>query len=278
MITEKQYRIAISEFKEHVNYVLESTDDSSCKSSLIRLKNFIDENEVIKSTLGSLLETTNPVNINDFLVNNTMGSYFFQVKIPVDIKVHVVTMYYCLKFICEENVSISSLGVRLVPGTKSKYIQDKIQHFVRTIFMPLFRYINNELEKGRINVEETTKGNINVTQTVSGSGNTVVFAGRDSFINGQALKENEEDLKALIQKAMKELNESNIDELEKEEIFDDLQSLSSEIESDEPKAVKFRKIKKSIDSFISGADETLKRSTGFITTLTLLATQLANLI
>ncbi len=117
-----------------------------------------------------------------------------------------------------------------------------------------------------------------VNQTINGDGNLVTYSARDSFVNGQALKETEDDLKLLIEKAMQELTNINIDEDEKESLVDDLETLKSEINEEKPKIIRFKKIKKNIDSFISSTDETLKKSVGLLDALTLITTKLNKLL
>ena len=85
-----------------------------------------------------------------------------------------------------------------------------------------------------------------VNQTINGDGNLVTYSARDSFVNGQALKETEDDLKLLIEKAMQELTNINIDEDEKESLVDDLETLKSEINEEKPKIIRFKKIKKKV--------------------------------
>lgn len=278
MITEKQYKIAIMDLETKFGDVLYSQTPENCKVNLTNFKRFIDSDEIIKNILSDILENNTPIEKDEFMFNGRRGNSFYELRIPQNKEVYIATIYETLRYLCEEEAPLLGLAITLVPGTPSKAISDKVKHFVRQVFMPLFKYIYDALEKGRISVEENTRGNINVTQTITGSGNTVVFAGRDSIINGEILKEKQEDLKSLIQQAMNELNKANIDEEEKEELFDDLQELSTEIENTEPKGVKFRKIKKRIDSFIDGADETLKKSTSLIQTLLSLGAILSNLL
>ena len=277
MATENQYKVTKLELCTYIQDILESQTEEVCKANLVTFKKFIDSNEIIEPILSDILKNNIPIKIEEFLKCNG-GGYFFELRIPEDKKTHIATMYDTLRWLCEEDISILHLSIRITPGAKSSSYKDKIQYFIKSVFMPLFRYIDSEIEKGRISVEEKTNGSTIVNQTVSGTGNTVVFSGRDSVINIGKLKEEKEDLKALIQEAMKELDKSDIDELEKEEISDDLQTLLSEVESEEPRAVKFRKVKRNIDSFISGANETLKESSGLISTLMLLGAQLSILI
>ena len=77
---------------------------------------------------------------------------------------------------------------------------------------------------------------------------------------------------------MQELTNINIDEDEKESLVDDLETLKSEINEEKPKIIRFKKIKKNIDSFISSTDETLKKSVGLLDALTLITTKLNKLL
>lgn len=127
-------------------------------------------------------------------------------------------------------------------------------------------------------MDETINSNFTVHQTINGDNNIIAYSGRDSTINKQDLKEAEIDLKSLIEKALMELTEINLNEEEKEDILDDLNMLNSEINSDEPKTIRFKKIRKNIDSFISDTDETLKKSVTLFTTLTSIVTKINEIL
>lgn len=59
---------------------------------------------------------------------------------------------------------------------------------------------NLKLYKNKLYNESNKENEKNTIININGNGNTVKCSGRDTIINGQALKENEEDLTALIKK------------------------------------------------------------------------------
>lgn len=277
MATKEEYLLAKYDLNAYFEQVFNSSTDDNCISSLKRLRQFFNDNEVIKSIIENLTKNKTALDLDDFLVSPSYNIHF-SIKEPEDIGVHILTMNELINFLCDRKNTASNLGAFLIPRTNSNKIKDIIQNFLREVFLPLYNYLNSELEKRVIIMGETNNGSITVNQTITGNGNNVSIAGRDSFVNGQALKEVEVDLKSLIEKALQELTNVNIDEDEKEELADDLETLNTEINSEEPKTVKFRKIKKSLDSFIDGADVTLKKSVSLFGTLSSIATMLNGLI
>lgn len=276
MPTQKEYSYSLKDFNSYAESVLSSTTDDECKAYLNRLKNFMESDEITNSIIKNIGRDKEPINVNDFL-GDYPGEFALRVNAPIDIDVHMLSIYELINHICDQNLNLSMLGLRLKPGVKSNAVSDKIQHFTGKVFRPLFDYIERELEKGKISMEDNKQGMV-LNQTINGNGNILAYSGRDTIISGEVLKESEDDLNSLIKKAMQELTGADITEDEKEEILDDLQTLSSEISSEKPREIKFKKVKKNIDTIISGADETLKKSAGLIGTLTLIGTKLTGLI
>lgn len=273
----EEYKIAKYDLKNNFEQVLNSSTDDNCISSLKRLRQFFNDNEVIKSVIEDLTKNKNPLDLNDFLVTSS-HSVYFSIKEPEDIGVHILTMNELIDYLCSKKNTASQLGAFLIPRAGSNKIKYIIEHFLREVFLPLYKYINGELEKGIIIMGEKNNGNVTVNQTIHGNGNTVTYSGRDSFINGQALKETEEDLKSLIEKALQELTNVTIGDEEKDSLADDLETLSSEINEEKPKTIRFKKIKNNIDSFISSTDETLLKSVGLLGSLTSIATKIGELL
>lgn len=274
MATEQEYAIALYDLDSKFRQVLSSSSDENCVTSLRRFKQFIDTNEVIKSIIVDLTKNKEAVDLSEFLFHPTTNMHF-HIKEPQDTGVHILTMYKLIDEICSNRYVVSGLGRFLIPRASSNKIVDGIRNFLEQAFTPLFSYLQDELEKGKIMVQGTSNPSITV---IHGNGNTVTYSGRDSFINVQTLKETEEDLKSLISKALQELVTATIDEDDKDILADDLDILNEEINSEEPKAIKFKRVKKSLDSFIGGADETLKKSISLFSTLVSITTKLGGLI
>lgn len=276
MYTKKELILTLHELDNYKKFVLNSTTDQNSKNNLKRFKKFIDNNKIIQSIFNNKIKCKEPVH----LIVQMPHSYFFNIEEPENLEVHMASTYYLLNEICNENeAKISSLGCFLIPGIKSNQIKDKIQHFMVIVFKPLFEYLKKEIEREKIlSMDETINSNFTVNQTINGDNNIIAYSGRDSAINKQDLKEAEIDLKSLIEKAVMELTEINLNEEEKEDLLDDLNMLNSEINSDEPKTIRFKKIRKNIDSFISDADETLKKSVTLFTTLTSIVTKINEIL
>lgn len=278
MATKQEYAMALYELDSKFQQVLNSANDENSRVYLRRLQNFIDTNKITKTIIEDLTKGKVAVNLDEFLVQHP-HSIYFNIVSPEDIGVHILTMCDLIDEICNKKIIVSKLGGFLLPRCIND-IGYALMHFLESAFTPLYQYLREEIEKGQIMAEDTSTLNkgITVNQTINGNGNTVTYSGRDSFINGQALKENEEDLKTLISKALQELVTATIDEDDKDLIADDLDVLNEELGSEEPKAIKFKKVKKSLDSFIGGADETLKKSIGLFGTLASISASINSLI
>ena len=279
MATKQEYTVALYELDSKFQQVLNSGNDENSRVCLRRFKNFIETNKITKTISEDLTKGKVAVNIDEFLVQYSHNMYF-NIVAPEDIGVHILTMYNLIEDICKKNITASKFGVFLLPRCDSKKIVDNLVHFLENALTPLYQYLREEIEKGQIMAEDTSTLNssITVNQTINGNGNTVTYSGRDSFINGQALKETEESLKSLIEKALQELTSVNIDEDEKDSLVDDLETLNSEINEDNPKTIRFKKIKKNIETFISSTDETLIKSVELLGTLTSITTKLSELL
>lgn len=279
MATKQEYILAIYELDNKFKQVLNSKNDENSRIYLRRFKSFIETNNIIKAISDDLTKGKVALSLNKFLVKYPHNMYF-SIVVPDDIGVHILTMYKLIENICNKNIIASKSGVFLLPGCSSNKVVDKLFHFLNNTLKPLYQYLREELKKRKIMSDKDLNLNsgIIVNQTINGDGNLVTYSARDSFVNGQALKEMEDDLKLLIEKAMQELTNINIDEDEKESLVDDLETLKSEINEEKPKIIRFKKIKKNIDSFISSTDETLKKSVGLLDALTLITTKLNKLL
>ncbi|MCQ4699187.1 hypothetical protein NE452_17010, partial [Paeniclostridium sordellii] len=154
MVTEISYKYVLNDFNSYSRALLESVDENSCRTNLIRFKYFIDNNEIIKSIIKEATTGKELININDFLVLHP-GGCFYKIYAPEDIGDHILAMYKFLELLCsnEEKYSINSLSVRLIPKTEANLMQN----FINRAFSPLFNYIKNELEKGALKEEENNK-------------------------------------------------------------------------------------------------------------------------
>lgn len=277
MFTVEDYINSLYDLNDCANAFFNSSSDSEFKTYLCRFKELLNKDKLISMILNDIVKEKESVGWDEFFKQRHEGAYWLEIKEPSDEGTHIITLIDILHYFYNNNLSISMLAIRVKPGCGNRNISDNVRFLTNKVFMPLYSYIRKELEKGRFKMEESNKGVV-VHQHVHGNGNTVTYSGRDTIINGQGLEENKEDLTSLIKKAMQELAETNITEDEKEEILDDLQTLSDEMNSDKPKEIKFKKVKKNIDAFIDEADGTLKKSAGLIATLTSIAVKIAALI
>lgn len=277
MFTAQDYMNSLYDLNDCANAFFNSSSDSEFKTYLCRFKSLLNKDKLISMILNDIVKEKKSIGFDEFFKPRHEGAYWLEIKEPSDEGTHIITLIDMLDHFYNNNLSISMLAIRVKPGCGNRNISDNVRFLTIKVFMPLYSYIKKELEKGRFKMEENNKGVV-VHQHVTGNGNTVTYSGRDTIINGQALKENEEDLNSLIEKALKELTTTDITDDEKDNILEDLENLKEEVNSEEPKERKFKKIKRNIDIAISEMDETLKKSSSLIATLTLIGTKIAEII
>lgn len=217
---------------------------------LVRFKEFIDKSDIIRQILEDLWIDL-PKDFNEKLVledSNSGWSYF---SIPIEESKHLKLCYDYLNKIIEDDVDLAGLSCVFLL-TSSKKFNDKIREFLKKAFKPLVDYINDQLSQKIMELTGVNQAMSQITQNIENNYGTAsaVGTGTISSVNNVSVTD-VEIVKKLCSDILENLAGLNIfSEDDKEIIIDDIETIQSEISSDSPKKIKFKKAWSSIQGFL----------------------------
>ncbi|BCP64364.1 hypothetical protein SUT503_14220 [Streptococcus parasuis] len=217
---------------------------------LVRFKEFIDKSDIIRQILEDLWIDL-PKDFNEKLVledSNSGWSYF---SIPIEESKHLKLCYDYLNKIIEDDVDLAGLSCVFLL-TSSKKFNDKIREFLKKAFKPLVDYINDQLSQKIMELTGVNQAMSQITQNIENNYGTAsaVGTGTISSVNNVSVTD-VEIVKKLCSDILEDLAGLNIfSEDDKEIIIDDIETIQSEISSDSPKKIKFKKAWSSIQGFL----------------------------
>ncbi|WP_312950786.1 hypothetical protein [Streptococcus parasuis] len=217
---------------------------------LVRFKEFIDKSDIIRQILEDLWIDL-PKDFNEKLVledSNSGWSYF---SIPIEESKHLKLCYDYLNKIIEDDVDLAGLSCVFLL-TSSKKFNDKIREFLKEAFKPLVDYINDQLSQKIMELTGVNQAMSQITQNIENNYGTAsaVGTGTISSVNNVSVTD-VEIVKNLCSDILEDLAGLNIfSEDDKEIIIDDIETIQSEISSDSPKKIKFKKAWSSIQGFL----------------------------
>lgn len=245
----QKYRKISLDFRRNSSNML-NTKYSDGLLYLIRFKEFIDKNDIIRQILEDLWSDL-PKDFNEKLVSEDNNSGWSNFSIPIDESKHLKLCYDYLNKIIEDNVDLAGLSCTFLL-TSSKKFNDKIREFLKKAFKPLVDYINDQLSQKIMELTGVNQAMSQITQNIENNYGTAsaVGSGTISSVNNVSTMD-VETIKNLCLDILKDLTVlSMLSEDDKEMIVDNIETIQSEVLSDSPKKIKLKKAWASIQSFL----------------------------
>ncbi|WHL23935.1 hypothetical protein QLH62_01935 [Streptococcus iniae] len=245
----QKYRKISLDFRRNSSNML-NTKYSDGLLYLIRFKEFIDKNDIIRQILEDIW-TDLPKDFNEELVSEDNNSGWRNFNIPIDESKHLKLCYDYLNKIIENNDDLAGLSSTFFL-TSSKKFNDKIREFLKKAFKPLVDYINDQLSQKIMELTGVNQAMSQITQNIENNYGTAsaVGAGTISSVNNVSVTD-VETVKKLCSDILIDLAGLNMfSEDDKEIIIDDIETIQSEVSADSPKKIKLKKAWNSIHGFI----------------------------
>ena len=245
----QKYRKISLDFRRNSSNMLNTKYDDGLLY-LIRFKEFIDRNDIIRQILENLWIDL-PKEFNEKLVledSNSGWSYFNN---PIDESKHLKLCYDYLNKIIEDDVDLAVLSCTFLL-TSSKKFNDKIREFLKKAFKPLVDYINDQLSQKIMELTGVNQAMSQITQNIENNYGTAsaVGTGTISSVNNVSVTD-AETIKNICSDILKNLTGLNmLSEDDKEMIIDDIETIQSEVSSASPKKIRLKKAWTSLQGFL----------------------------
>lgn len=217
---------------------------------LIRFRDFIERNDIIQEILSDLwLSLPEGFNSGSLVSQDESGWYYF--NIPINEAEHLKNSVDYLNRIIQEDMDLRSLSIYF-PFTSSKKFDDKIREFLKKAFKPLVDFINDQISQKIMELEGVVQDMPQITQNIENNYGTAsaIGSGNISTVNNTVVNElsNMDKLCEEIARQLKQLD--GISDEEKEVIIDDIETIQSELKSENPKQIKLKKAWRSMQDFV----------------------------
>lgn len=238
---------------------------------LIRLKRFMDSDDIIKKIISEKIITieydykSNDYKSNDFI--SLEDGYWAQVNPPIDEDAHMKAIYDYLTDMTKEEIDLRGIASRFHHDS-NKYT-DKVRHYIEIVFKPLADYIVGVLSEEMMYLENKNhKGTgIVFNQTIGNNYGATNFAQGDINSNNTVTvgTDEKEDIKSIIAEISSMIKDINIDTDIKEDVLDELEIIKEQVEDENPKPRRIKKACEGISNFITKLPANIEKSTLIIT-------------
>ncbi|WP_411342606.1 hypothetical protein ACE3MZ_13085 [Paenibacillus sp. WLX1005] len=221
-----EYRTLSLDFRKVSSNMLTARADIAL-IELKRFKNFIDNSPIIIQVLQKQISNVN-FDFRDCF-QKEMDGYRYYIVPPVEEDLHLKAQYDFLSHLCSDYREIKGIAHKFVFKT-GKY-DDIVREFLERAFKPLVDFIVNSLTKTILILEGEQPMKNNITQNIAHNYGNVNAAGRDAVMNIHSAGESIEDIKALIQKLIPTITNTQLTAEEQEFLIDDMETITEQIES-----------------------------------------------
>lgn len=234
-------------------------DADNATVQLMRFKHYIDSNAIISSIIQDEISGINYDFKKCFLIDNSTQK---EINPPIDESFHLKAQYDYICYLCSNEMYIRNIAYGFIHRSGSW--NDIVRDFLDSAFKHLVDFIIDSLSK-KIMLLEEDKPMGNITQNIDKNYGAVNAAGRDVRSYSSTTINNISEIKELIEKLLPNISGGQLNEAEKEDLADDLDTISEQIESNKPKVSRIRKAYENIKAFV------VKASKGAATTALLLS-------
>lgn len=233
------------DFRRISSNFLRSTNDTA-SVQIQRLKTYIDTTPFISELIHKEIDNVD-YDFNNCFLSRAHGGWG-AVSPPVDEACHIKAMYDYLDAIVQDGSNV--LGVAMSYYHSAKKFDEIIQAFLGNAFKPLVDFINVGISKEMMILEPIDNGKI--TQNIEHNYGSVNAANRDIHSSNITSISNtlSNELLELVDKLLPSIADFEMENAEKEDLTDDLETIREQISSTEPKKTKLRKALTSITGLI----------------------------
>ncbi len=249
-----------------------SSDDGNADVNLHRLMDYIEKTPLIHDRIHSVVDQVEYDFQTCFPIHS---SGWASTSIPVDENCHIKAIYDYMRYILD-TPKTNVLGQAMQYLWKSgETYTDIIQKFLENAVKPLINFINDEISKEMILLEDEKKDTA-MTQSIGTVNGPVIQQGSGSITLNTKNGVSATDLNLLIEKLISSLPTiNNVAADEIESVKDDLESLQEQIYSPAPKRSRMQKAVAGIKKF---AGEVLSKASVSMATSAITGTDWTTLI
>lgn len=232
---------------------------------LIRLKDFMDNNEIISNIVNKRIKTVNYDYKKEKFIDIDGEEYWIEPNIPIDEDEHMKAIYDYLSDMTNEKKSLIGISVRF--HHKSNSYDDIVRNYLDIVFKPLVNYINGCLTEEMMNIEPKKTEKI-INQHIENN------YGSNNFAEGNIISNNyvnvglKEDINSLINNLCDFIkNEEEINKEDKEDIIDELQVISEQVNSEQPKKRRIEKAYNRVKEMVKNLPEKVLKAEALVVEL-----------
>jgi len=253
----KDYRITSLDFRRIASNMLMSNADNATVQ-LIRFKQYIDSSPIISVIIKDKISGIE-YNFKDcFFIDNTGWN---EINPPIDEVSHLKAQYDYISYICSNKIDVKNIAHGFHHSSSSW--NDIVREFLDSAFKALVDFITDSLSKEIMLLEEDRPMG-NIMQNIDKNYGTINASGK--IINSSNITNVKDigEISELIEKLLPTVSSSGLTAEGKDDLVDDLDTISEQIKSNDPKISRIRKAYENIKGFV------VKVSNGAATTALLL--------
>ena len=258
------YRKASRKFIRLSSTMLSSSADEG-NIHLIRLKDFMDNNEIISNIVNKRIKTVNYDYKKEKFIDIDGEEYWIEPNIPIDEDEHMKAIYDYLSDMTNEKKSLIGISVRF--HHKSNSYDDIVRNYLDIVFKPLVNYINDCLTEEMMNIEPKKTEKI-INQHIENNYGANNFAEGNITSNNYVNVGTQVDINSLINNLCDFIkNEDEIKEEDKEDIIDELQVISEQVNSEQPKKRRIEKAYNRVKDMVKNLPEKVLKTEALVVAL-----------
>ena len=245
MLDIKDYKKISLEFRRVASNFLR-TEYTNQGIPLRRFYNYIEKEKSIKQIIDEKIKGVVFDYHNCFCQDEFGRNY---IDIPVDEGCHIKAMLDYLKFIVDNNISLDRISMDY--PCDSRRFDDYLQNYIDIAFKPLIDFIQDELSKKMIMLEEKKMSNIDM----SNNKGTINYANKNSSINSYNIinKNDLNEILKIIEIIKDDMNHVDFDDEKKDNIIDDVEIVQEQLQNNIEKPTRLKRAFNNIKEFISNA-------------------------
>lgn len=243
MLDIREYKKISLDFRRAASNFLR-TEYNNEDIPLRRFYNYIETEKVIKEIIDNKIKDVD-YDFHKCFTKDKFGQSY--IDIPLDEGEHIKAMYDYLKYIVENNIHLERIAMVFPCG--SRKITDILQNFIDLAFKPLIDFIQDELSKAMIMIEEEKMKGIEI----SNNQGVVNIADRRSNIQSDnIIKQNDmQNIIELVNSIKENIKDLDLDNNEKESIIDDVEVIQEQVQSNITKPTRIKKAFNNIKDFLT---------------------------
>ncbi len=243
MLDIREYKKISLDFRRVASNFLR-TEYNNEDIPLRRFYNYIETEKVIKEIIDNKIKDVD-YDFHKCFTKDEFGQSY--IDIPLDEGEHIKAMYDYLKYIVENNIHLERVAMAFPCG--SRKITDILQNFIDLAFKPLIDFIQDELSKIAIMIEENKMESIKI----SNNQGVVNIADRNSNIQSDNnIKQNDiQNIIELINAIKDNIKELDLEKNEKENILDDVEVVEEQVQRNITKPARIKKAFNNIKDFLT---------------------------